>query len=323
MSCDPAILDATSQMATIPMYPQFTPISPKQQAEFCEAVKTLPVSSECSYLTWLGYRANHVGIATLNGNALLRWRSPDRRSVYITFLGLHEVAHTSLTLLENGNAWNELRLIPEAATALLHDGFSIVEDRDHFDYIHDAHALCVLSGGAYESKRQWANRFRRMHAPRVALLDLSAPIALRAVNEMAARWKRDKQSIGTAVASSLWGDELEAMQLALSNSELFDLVALGIWNAADELIAFSLAEIVTATRTAIVHFIKADTTRFPGSFECIMQSTATEVLRRGCNLINLGEDLGIPSLREAKRRYRPIKLLKKFTVRLARPAGDA
>ena len=320
-SAVPVVLEAR-RLAAIPLFPEFAPIARDHGSEFEEAMSGL-LSSECSHITWLGYAGNCVRIAKLYGNVVLRWASLDRSATYTTFVGLHHPAHTAGRLLgAEAGACCELRLIPEpTALSLSPEHFSITADRDHFDYIHDARSLSTLHGGAYESKRRWVHRFCRTHEPRIGSLDISTPAAVGAVIALAARWRRRKQQHGTPqYCSSLWGDEFAAMRQVLLNSDQFESCATGIWSASGELNAFSLAEIVAANGTAIVHFIKADTAAYPGSFETLMQATATAVLNRGCTLLNMGEDLGIPSLREAKRRYRPIMLLKKFTVRRSLPS---
>jgi hypothetical protein len=69
---------------------------------------------------------------------------------------------------------------------------------------------------------------------------------------------------------------------------------------------------------ALLHFIKADTRSYPGSFDVLMQETAKLACSAGCAFINFGDDMGMSSLRVSKLRYRPVRFLKKYTVKLAR-----
>jgi hypothetical protein len=75
---------------------------------------------------------------------------------------------------------------------------------------------------------------------------------------------------------------------------------------------FTVFEQVTK-EYAILSFQKADKS-YPGIFEFLNHSIALYLHKRGCMFMNMEQDLGIPGLRQAKRKYDPT-YLKKYSIR--------
>ena len=315
--------------ATIPEFPAFAPLTIAQSEFFHELVRALPPYEECSQISWhLWFIAGNVRVAQLHGNLVLSWSNSENGQSFYTFLGATEPEKTAAALLavaESAPSPAELRLLPEeAAKSLSNLHFTVEEDREHFDYILDATSISEYRGNKYQAKRRWVNHFGRRNGTRVAPLDLSATSEAKSVIDLHSRWKQNKSFNGEPIRPSvLWGKEPDDMCHLFPLGAKFGLLTLGIWSAADELIACSISECVQPGPYAIIHFIKADTRIYHGSFEVMMQETAKMLLGSGCSLINFGPDLGIPSLRTSKLRYRPIAFLKKYTVKRVASAAIA
>ena len=64
---------------------------------------------------------------------------------------------------------------------------------------------------------------------------------------------------------------------------------------------------------AMAHFAKADV-RFKGVYAYLHQAEAQSLQAMRCRLVNWEQDLGIPSLRDSKRQWRPVRFLKKYRL---------
>jgi hypothetical protein len=312
---------ATGTRPAIPTFPTFASIALDQENEFTELVRSLAPYSECAHTSWFAWDAvGDVRVSQLNGNVVVWWRNGDTDRSFVTFLGCslpNQTAGVLLNSVRSQCSAAELRLVPEeAARSLCHHHFVVQEDRDHFDYLLDVDCLSNYRGNRYQAKRRSVNRLKRTTQIRVEHLDLSAGATIAAIADLCRRWQENKQFAEKhIVPPSVWGTDTNAMLRLTSSAKDFHLLAIGIWNEEHQLIASSISEIIPSAKCAMLYFVKADTQNCPGSFELMMQETAKTVLDVGCLVINFGDDMGIPSLRVSKLRYRPIGFLKKYTVR--------
>jgi hypothetical protein len=314
---------ATGPGPAIPTFPTFAPIALDQRNEFIQLVCGVAPYHECAHTSWYAWNAiGDVRVSQLNGNVVVWWRNGDTDRSFMTFLGNAPPDKTAGVLLNSVRSRcsaAELRLVPEeVARALCHHHFVVQEDRDHFDYLLDASCLSNYRGNRYRAKRRSVNHLKRTTQIRLEYLDLSASATIAAIADLCRRWQENKQLDGKhIVPPSVWGTDTNAMLRLTSCAMHFHLLTIGIWNEERQLIASSISEIIPSAKCAMLYFVKADTRNCPGSFELMMQETAKAVLDAGCSVINFGDDMGIPSLRVSKLRYRPIGFLKKYTVRSA------
>ena len=76
--------------------------------------------------------------------------------------------------------------------------------------------------------------------------------------------------------------------------------------------AFTIDELLD-DEYAIRHFMKADTS-YKGIYSYIVSESAKILLESGKKYLNIEQDLGLANLRQAKKSYRPVQFLKKYTV---------
>jgi hypothetical protein len=141
---------------------------------------------------------------------------------------------------------------------------------------------------------------------------------MRPIANLCERWRHTKWRRGQLVMSPWGRDDVDAIHRMTESAAHFDLLVLGIWSETDQLVAMSVSEVLKSIDYGIIHFQKADTESYPGSFETMARETARALASAGCAFMNYGEDMGIPAIRTFKLSYRPTLFLKKYVVK---PAG--
>ena len=184
------------------------------------------------------------------------------------------------------------------------------------DYIYDAESLKTLRGKKYQSKRNFANGFRRLYNWRFEpITEENVPECL----EMNDEWCRRGGCSG-----DFWkNNEFCATRVALSNFKALGLDG-GLLRVEGKVVAFSIGE-KTNSNTLIVHIEKA-LTEYRGAYQAMSQEFLNYMdglLRERENLsdgtpaftlVNREDDSGDENLRKAKLEYHPIEIKEKYLV---------
>ena len=307
------------------IFPPLKPISLENKNQIIAAVNQYPPYSDFNFSSLLAYNTENDALFTvLNNNLVIRIRDYVTNKPFYSFLGKHKVNETASSLLikaQEENIEPMLKLIPEdviRADESLQANFSVREDRDNFDYIMSAKKTSELTGSDYTIKRKLVKRFNRESPQyKAGILDITNPHVKDGIMRLFDRWGEIK---GRAL------DEIEHESIALKRlldvAPHLDLLVIGV-TLAERLVGYTVCEIAQQN-FAVGHFAKADTT-YKGLFEKLYQTTAQELLKRGCRWINFEQDLGIPGLRTSKELWNPVKMLKKYTIskKLQPDSGDA
>lgn len=193
-------------------------------------------------------------------------------------------------------------LLPEMKKCLektLED-FTLIEDRDSFDYIYKSNKLITLSGSKLRNKRRWLKKFRENYAYTYEEINSNNLIEAK------------EFTINTIKNSNNDTDEIIAMEEMFDN--LFELGIKGCIIRIDgKIVGVSTGEELTKD-TVVIHCERADT-NFEGIYNCINQEFC-EKQWSNYEFINREEDLGIEGLRQAKLTYRPDLLLSKYIAKI-------
>jgi uncharacterized protein len=184
------------------------------------------------------------------------------------------------------------------------EGLEVVEDRDNFDYLHIKEEMALLNGKDYHKKKNRVNYFTVRHRYSVEFLEgRHLDGALTLLDE----WLRVKSSVGPSSAQGEVEGAAEALRLhkELGLSGIVVLVE-GVVKG------FALGECLNSS-TAVCHFEKGDL--FMEGLYQLLDREFNRLLFTGCTYLNREQDLGEPSLRQAKLSYRPLELVKKYRVR--------
>lgn len=179
--------------------------------------------------------------------------------------------------------------------------YTVIEDRDNFDYLYRRQALAELGGRNYHKKRNLIKAFVNSHAYRaLPLREEFRSDALRVLDD----WRAENDQAG----------DYEAAREGLEKSEELQLCG-GIYYVEERPVAYVLGEELAGVATYLIHFEKA-VAGYKGLYQFINQSFAS-VLPEDYETINREQDMGDPGLRHAKLSYRPSGFIEKFKVALA------
>lgn len=197
-----------------------------------------------------------------------------------------------------------LETYPETAQS-----FTIIEERDHAEYIYSVDALSELKGSKLHKKKNLISQFHRKYTNATAQ-PLTKSLIKKAVtlaDEIYNGYERFLQGIE---------DEHIALMKALDGFSSIGLEGLAL-SVGDDLVAFSIFSPLNHN-TYDIHFEKA-CYKFKGAAQVINHETAKYLMGK-CQYLNREQDLGIQGLRQAKMSYEPERLLKVHTLVL-NPSG--
>jgi len=253
---------------------------------WCELENTLCVSSNYndrfSYLVPMSPDKNQVLKAT---EALIEYQKTQDKP----FL-LSEVTEDLLAFFEQ--AWPG-RFVAE-------------EYRDGANYIYRASDLIQLAGRKYSSKRNHIHQFIRSY-PYYKFLPLTSEL-VPACREALQRWCELKAADDPDILL-----ECKSACSALGNLDKLDINGACLL-VGDKVVAFTIGEALD-DKTVGIHFEKADTD-FIGAYAVINQFYLRDYWPN-MEFVNRAEDMGSPGLRRAKESYHPLKLARKYYLRLA------
>lgn len=178
--------------------------------------------------------------------------------------------------------------------------FSLVPDRNTFDYMYNAKDLITLSGRKLHAKRNHIHQFTSQYTFEYR------PLTSHMQEECLAlymSWLGEKDIYQPGILG-----EMKAIQFLLPNMEKLGVLGGSIY-INGKMAAFSLGEQINHN-TAVIHIEKADAS-YIGLYALINQQFAQHTWSK-MEFINREEDMGIPGMRKAKLSYRPVRLIEKF-----------
>ena len=177
-------------------------------------------------------------------------------------------------------------------------GYTVIEDRDNFDYLYSREELAKLAGRKFHKKKNLVNAFiNNYNYEGKPLLEEFIPETIQVLEQ----WRDGRDNPG----------DYKANKEALEKSEALQLCG-GIYYVESEPAAFTLGEELARGESFVIHFEKA-LGKFKGIYQFINKCFAS-ILPEKYKYINREQDLGNPGLRQAKMSYRPVDFVKKYRV---------
>jgi hypothetical protein len=178
-------------------------------------------------------------------------------------------------------------------------GYTVVPDRDNFDYLYRRADLADLQGRKFSKKRNmvhaFINSFEYTGKP---LLEKHIPEALSILEQ----WREERGEEG----------DYKAAREALEKSWELQLCG-GIYYVQNRPVGYSLGEELAHGTNFVIHFEKA-LQGYKGLYQFINQAFAA-ILPGIYDTINREQDLGDAGLRQAKESYQPSGFVKKYRAR--------
>lgn len=182
------------------------------------------------------------------------------------------------------------------------DGFfTILEDRDNFDYIYESKDLISLSGKKLHKKKNNYNHFIKNYNYDISEI---TPELIQPCIKAAREWCHNHICKGYLLY------ELKAIEELLKNNSLLNFKGMVVF-VDNKISAFTIGEKVNEDM-AIIHIEKADSD-IRGLYNFINKAFIEKYFS-DVPYINREQDLGIEGLRSAKESYIPVKLAKKFII---------
>lgn len=215
---------------------------------------------------------------------------------------------------ENGHAVQFMGLEKAFATRMseLSDYSFVVEgNRDEEDYVYLADKLATLSGRKLHAKKNHLNAFHKLY-PQAEYLPITEDITPACKQELD-RWYALRVST-TEQHNPFIAAERQGIREVFDNYAFFGVEG-GAIRLDGRIIAFTFGEKLNDD-TVVVHVEKADP-NLRGAFTAINQSYIANTWQGRVTYVNREEDMGLPGLRHAKESYKPVKMIEKFTAKLA------
>ncbi|MCH3963157.1 MAG: phosphatidylglycerol lysyltransferase domain-containing protein [Clostridium sp.] len=181
----------------------------------------------------------------------------------------------------------------------------VKEDVDNFDYLYDTQKLTTLSGKKLHSKKNHYNKFIKTY--NYATKDFFEPGVKEDCMKAAKLWYDMKNSDNKYLYY-----ELEGIKEISSNMKQLNLEAMAVY-VDNEISAFTIGEKVNPDM-GIIH-IEKGITNVNGIYTFV-NKTFVENYLQDVKYINREQDLGLEGLIKAKKSYHPIKMAKKYCIRV-------
>lgn len=296
----------------IPTFPTFKKPKISDAKNIENYTQRFPPYSDFNFVSMFSYNTdNRLGVSLLNQNLVVRFSDYLSRDTIYSFIGTKNITVTVRTLIEHLRATKntqQLKLVPEVAISpRLHKRFLILEDKSNFDYIISLKRLSSLNGKKYSNKRNLVNRLYKTNpTSKNVFLDLGDPRVQKHILGAFEKWEKSKKKNREHT-----NHEYLAIKRLLRHSSHFNLLSKGIY-INNKLMGFSIAQVLY-DKYAIFHFVKGDIT-YKGIFEALYHEISKELVKKGCELLNIEQDFAFPGIRQAKMSWRPVKFLKKYTI---------
>jgi uncharacterized protein len=288
-------------MSTVPIYPEFAPVSLAMRDDLYPALNMITDGiSEFTFSNLYLFRGTYgYRVSRFPGKTFVIEGSRNGKSFF--YLPCALPGREAIDELMSGHDY--LKNLSESQAdahrcALEQWGYSVVEDRDNFDYLYLRSDLAELSGKTYHKKRNLVNAFLNSYSYSQKPLTKSN---LGDAFTVLDRWRELKGFDGDYAASR------EAL-------ELFEELGMrGCMYYVDGAPAgWCLGEPLAKGRMFAVHFEKA-VEDYKGIYQFINQAFA-QALPSYFKEINREQDLGDEGLRQAKMTYRPNAFVNKYRV---------
>ena len=278
----------------IPSYPKFTSISMNLRPELHPVFKGLKDGiSEFTFTNIYLFRETHnYQISNIGKDLFVIIGRDVGNPFFMLPFGFPEKG-----LLDDlFNRFSSMKCVSESqAFELLSMRYSVVEDRDNFDYLYHREDLVYLPGDKFHKKRSLIKAFIDNYSCEGRpLIEENTADALKVLE----KWREDKEAGDYAAAR-------EALEFAYELQ-----LCGGVYYVNGEPAAYTLGEEIAMGETFVIHFEKA-VGEYKGLYQFVNRSFAS-ILPKKYGIINREQDLGDEGLRQAKMTYRPVGFVKKY-----------
>ena len=299
----------------IPAFPEFKKLELEDKETIEQFTNDFQPYSDFDFVSMYTWNIEgKIFVSELNNNLVVQFADYLTGEPFFSFIGKNLPNETAKTLLDfsvQKDILHRLKLIPQDIADLLDKNtFSIVEDRDSFDYIYDTAEHSSFSGGNYANKRKEVNAVLRTN-PDIEAHTIDDSVIQETMIALYDKWAGNKLTEEKLLEKNE-GVSFKSLINILKSCDS-KLSGIGVFSD-KQLIAFCIYELM-ANDFAVGHTAKSDNS-IKGSNAFLMKALGESLFKAGKKYFNYEQDLGLENLRTAKERFRPVFYLKKYIVEL-------
>lgn len=293
----------------IPEYPNFKPATIEIERAFDSLTKAFPPYAEFSFPCLFAWDTeNTAAVATHNNNLVIQMPDYESMEPFYSVLGTTDVDTAIDELLDK---YNHLEMVPEVTVNAIKDKqkYKIKEDRDQHDYVYSLDDQVNLPGKHFKGRRIKSGRTLRLYNDHLVLqtINFGNEQDKKDTIQIAEKWAHEK-----GMSDQEFAHEKKAINKILEYARYFNLVGLMV-RIDDVGVGFSINQVLNEDYS-VCRFQKC-LPSVPHLDVFLTKMTATELKHYGCKYISWEQDLGVEGLREFKMSYKPIKFLKKYSIK--------
>jgi hypothetical protein len=311
-----------SLLASIPVFPDFTRVGVDHLEEIRDFTARFDGYSDfnaTSLWSWSASTPTGYLISRLGDHLVVEFGDYLTGTRFLSFLGVEAADDVAAELVEyavHRDLSPSLHLVPEVTASLLSPTrWNVEEDNDSSDYVYDLSQLTALRGNHYRAIRRCVNRFERLWLPSTKVEWVTAddlPALADDILDLFDSWQSGESQGAASSAPERCAFERLLRTAPTAAPRLSEWSALCFVDG--RLAAAWLVE-ATSSSSLCAHFQKvanSETGRDLDTWINVEQGKRGRA--SGYRELNAEQDLGVPGLRDAKRRLRPARMLRKFTV---------
>ncbi len=300
----------------IPKFPEFKKLELSDRVEIEKFTSKFDPYSDFNFVEmWSWDLENQVEISLLNDNLVICPNDIFSDTYSLSYLGNNNLTDTLDKLFEylakKGEGESILKFVPEISLRGIDlDKYLIEIDIPNCDYVYEVSRLENFSGSIYAKKRNKAHFFLKNYPMiETRYLDINNEAHVSDILKLNNGWVENR--LKSDAEFDIKGEPLALDRFLMAN--FTDVICVALYHD-NQIIAYSIFT-VHKPDYAISHFTKASTV-YKGIYEYLLQICSVELSKKEICYLNYLEDMGLPGLRAAKNAYRPIKFLRKYSIRL-------
>jgi hypothetical protein len=303
-------------LKNIPTFPEFKSPDTSDKVLFDGLTLHMGVYSDFnfySFFTW-NTKATHA-ISQLNGNLIAKFSDYTSDEIFLSIIGTNDIENCVAEIFHHCRNTSQLKilsLVPEPTAIMLSESkkFTIEEDRSNHDYVYCLRQLADLKGKPFKNKRQLANKFiqlNELEIKKVNINDLNTQVE---IFDLLTDWNKTKLLSGKE--SDLHFEQFAILRMVKYSQNEDSLLTHAAY-IDNKMVGFSVDELLPHDHV-LSHYFKTTPNAPSGVTEYFNQQLAIILLKKGYQLWNWEQDLGLQGLQTSKLSYRPIQFQKKFTI---------
>lgn len=261
-------------------------------------------------------KLNNVKYAIINNSLVIEKNEEGKGTFYAQPLKYNKENLIELvdTLIErNKNYTDREYLFGDVEEGFIEDlkkytdyKIEVIEDIDDSEYVYNTQDLIDLKGKKYHGKKNHFNSFEKSYEYEIKTINNE-----KVIKDCLMLLHNWHEEVAVTVDKEMLM-EIDAIKDLFSELHFFDLKSIAIY-VDGELVGFSVGEIVN-DKVAVIHVERGEI-NYKGVYAFLNRKFLMESFAE-TEFVNRQEDTGNAGLRKAKQSYHPVKMVKKYLIKI-------